>query len=120
MTPLIGWQVSPAGPGHPATGDTHPAAGYERARGIIARFDAQTGSGLIFNPESSLLHVVNLAGWVAFNLCEGQDLSALRRSYAGVTASKLPSADAAKNLDIALTQLREAGLIKPVINHAVS
>lgn len=114
IAPLTGLQISPARPGQPTAQDAHPAAGYERARGIVARLDPQTRSGLVFNPGRGLLHVVNLAGWVAFNLCDGRDLSALRRSYADVTASKLTAADSAGHLDAALTQLREAGLITAV------
>src|SRR6185437_8886738 len=78
IAPLTGWQISHARPDHPAATDAHPAAGYERARGIVARLDPQAKSGLVFNPGSGLLHVVNLAGWVAFNLCDGRDLGALR------------------------------------------
>lgn len=109
--PLTGWQINPARPSQPEARDAHPAAGYERASGVVARLDSQTRSGLIFNPGRGLLHVVNLAGWVAFNLCDGRDLGALRRSYADVTASKLTAIDAAGHLDTALTQLSEAGLI---------
>ena len=109
IAPLAGWHFSPAS--QPATRETYPAAGYERAPGIVARLDPSTRSGQVFNPGSGLLHVVNLAGWVAFNLCDGRDLAALHRSYAEVTASKLTAADAAAHLDAALTQLREAGLI---------
>lgn len=120
IAPFTGWQISPARPGQPTARDAHPAAGYERARGIVARLDPRTRSGLIFNPGSGLLHVVNLAGWVAFNLCDGRDLDALRRSYADVTASKLTATEAAGHLDTALTQLREASLITAATDPAAS
>lgn len=120
IAPLTGWQISIASSGQPTARDAHPAAGYERAPGIVARLDPQARSGLVFNPDRGLLHVVNLAGWVAFNLCDGRDLGALRRSYADVTASKLTAADAAGHLDAALTQLREAGLITAVTHPAAS
>ena len=109
IAPLTDLQIGPVT--GPAARDAHPAAGYERAPGLVARLDPQTRSGLVFNQGSGLLHVINLAGWVAFNLCDGRDLGALRRSYAEVTASKLTAADAARHLDTALTQLREADLI---------
>lgn len=112
IAPLTGWEISLAT--RPTTPETHPAAGYERSPGLVSRFDPRASSGLIFNPGSGLLHVVNLTGWVAFSLCEGQDLDALRRAYADVTASKLAAADAARHLDAALSQLREAGLITAV------
>jgi len=118
IAPLTGWQITPAS--RPADRDAHPAAGYTRVHGVVARLDPQARSGLIFNPASGLLHVVNLSGWVAFNLCDGRDLDAWRRSYADVTASKLTAADAAGHLDAALIQLREAGLITAVTEPAAS
>ncbi len=118
IAPLIGWQVQASALQRPVVQRVHPAAGYERLPGLIARSDSRTGSGLIFNPERGLLHVVNLAAWIAFNLCDGRDLGALRRSYAGIVASRLSTAEAARHLAAALSQLAEAGLIKPLADRA--
>lgn len=120
VAPLTGWQASPARPARPAARDAHPPAGYQRAPGLVARFDPQARSGLVFNPGRGLLHVLNLAGWAAFSLCDGRDLAALRRSYADVTASKLTPAAAAGHLDAALTQLRQASLITAATSPAAS
>ncbi len=113
VAPLIGWQPEAQLAGRPPAPRSHPPAGYRRVNGVVARPDQQAGALLVFNSERGVLHVVNLAVWVAFQLCDGRNLAALRHSYAEVVASKLTAPQAARHLDAALAQLREAGLIEP-------
>ncbi len=119
IAPIVDW---PAGPAQavrsadfrqrPSARATHPAQGYRQAEGIVVRRDQQAGLLLAFNPGRGALHVINLAVWVAFELCDGRDLDAIRTSYADIVASKLSPADG-RHLAAALTQLRDAGLIEP-------
>jgi hypothetical protein len=114
IAPLLATPVTIATTLRPAAPSVHPSAGYEQVPGCAARRDPATGAGYVFNPESGLLHVLNLAAWVAFRLCDGRDLAAVRTSYEDLTASRLTGAGAASHLNAALAQLKEAGLIKPI------
>lgn len=120
IAPLAGWQFSQARADEAAVRRDHPSGGYRRATGTVARPDPRTGSLLVFNADRGVLHVANLAVWVAFELCDGRDLSALRNAYADVVASKLTSSEAVGHLDAALTQLLQAGLIEPATDRTAS
>ncbi len=120
VAPLIGWHPQSPVTGRSLAPPSHPPGGYRRVNGVVARPDHQAGTLLVFNSERGVLHVVNLAVWVAFELCDGRDLAALRRSYAEVVVSKLTVVEAARHLDATLAQLREAGLIEPVTELAAS
>lgn len=116
IAPLIGWQ--PAAPSVVRTQvhSDHPVRGYEQTRELLRRPAPDLECLYVFNPVNGILHVVNLAAWAAFEFCDGRNLAALRAAYAELVSSKLPAAEAARQLDIALTQLGQAGLIQPASN----
>lgn len=121
IAPLTGWQLTgpaepPAPPAwqqpHPAAWrQPHPAGGYEHHPGLTLRPAPEAGCLFAFHPRTRVIHVLNLAAWAAFELCDGRDLAALRVAYAGLVAGKLPGTD--RQLDLALAQLSQAGLIRP-------
>lgn len=114
IAPILDWSPAPAQPAaRPVPVQDSPAQGFRPAAGLVIRRDPQAGVLLAYNTERGALHVLNLAVWVAFELCDGRDLGSLRRSYAEIVASKLAPDQAARHLDAALAQLHGLGLIEP-------
>jgi hypothetical protein len=116
IAPLTDVQLPPARRDDAAADLPEPLsqAGYEQAPGLKVRRCKDLGLLLAFNPSTRVLHSINPAGWIAFELCDGRMLDELRTAYARVVSVKATDTRAAdRQLAAALTQLGRTGLIKP-------
>lgn len=82
---------------------------YVKTPGLTTRALPELECLLVFAPATRRLCSLNLAAWVAFELCDGQD--GLESRFQSVVASKLPGPAASRQLRLALTQLEANGLV---------
>lgn len=108
--PVLGIDQPPAA-GPPATvpATEQPVAPYLKTPDLRTRTLPELECLLAFAPTTRRLCSLNLAAWVAFELCDGHD--DLEARFQRVVASKLPPASASRQLRLALRQLEAHGLV---------
>jgi hypothetical protein len=85
---------------------------YVQTPGLVTRALPDLECLLVFQPATRTLCSLNLAAWVAFELCDGR--SDLDEGYRSAVARKLPPAEASRQLRLALAQLEANGLVTAV------
>ncbi len=85
---------------------------YWRNEALLTRSCPRAGRLVALDRNSGELHFLNLATWLAFELCDG--LAGVEERYAGTLSGKADAAHAAELLDRALEELIRTRLVTEV------
>ena len=80
--------------------------------GVRSRAVARAECLMVFSPADGKIHWLGLTAWLAFELCDGRSIDAIRAAYVGAIGTKLGRDDAQDALDSALASLERSGLIE--------
>jgi hypothetical protein len=89
-----------------------PTSVWTHSPGVRLRPVPEQAMCFAYRPRPPALHGLNLASWLAMELCDGRDDEALARAYAEMTRVAGGAGDAPGALDWALGQLQQLGLIE--------
>jgi hypothetical protein len=114
--PLTGWRPAqrttrePAG--RIASDDRTPVGTFVQSPGLVIRPEPELELALVFAPAQRALHCLNLNAWAVFHLCDGS--RKIEADYLGLVSERLGPSEASRHLRLALSQLENKGLIRPV------
>lgn len=117
--PLTSWRppsrsnltARPAASGIAELGESSPPLPrYARAAGIVVRPVPELEIAFAYNPGDRVLSSLNLNAWAVFELCDGR--ADIESDYRDLVSTRLPPAEASRQLRLALGQLTTRGLIE--------
>lgn len=117
--PLTNWRppprsdlaVRPPARGIGGLGESSPPIPqYARAADILVRPIPELEIAFAYNPSTRALSCLNLNAWAVLELCDGQ--ADIESDYRDLVRTRLPPAEASRQLRLALRQLTTHGLIE--------
>ena len=85
--------------------------GWVRIPGLRIRPVPELRQCLVYRPKPPKLFRLNLAAWLALELCDGSDRARVLSAYREAVGNHVSGADAAMHVDRALELLVNEGLI---------